>query len=99
MAITSNNVQNVKFLRNGTVFTSSNDKTAREVAIDAMNGQKDSLADGTAILGRYQGTNGTVMTLVGFAYAVPLTPYRMVRHISSFLSMFHHLISSGDIDL
>lgn len=67
---TNNNVQNVKFLRNGSVFTPSADpvKTAREVALAAMNGQLNSLADGTAILGRYQETNGIVKTLVGFAY-------------------------------
>ena len=63
-----NNVQNVKFLRNGVVFTPSNDKTARQVALDAMEQQKANLADGTAILGRYQETNGDVKTLVGFAY-------------------------------
>ena len=70
MAITQNNVQNVKFLRNGSVFNPSVDpvKTAREVALDAINGQLDNLADGTAILGRYQETNGIVKTLVGFAY-------------------------------
>lgn len=66
----NNNVQNVKFLRNGSVFTPSLDpvKTAREVALSAMNGQLGNLADGTAILGRYQETNGIVKTLVGFAY-------------------------------
>lgn len=66
----NNNVQNVKFLRNGSVFTPSIDpvKTAREVALSAMNGQLNSRADGTAILGRYQETNGIVKTLVGFAY-------------------------------
>lgn len=63
-----NNVQNIKFLRNGTVFGPSNDKTARQVALDAMNEQLNSLADGTAILGRYKETNGVVKTLVGFAY-------------------------------
>lgn len=66
----NNNVQNVKFLRNGSVFTPSLDpvKTAREVALSAMEGQLNSLADGTAILGRYQETNGIVKTLVGVAY-------------------------------
>lgn len=64
----NNNVQNVKFLRNGVVFVPSNDKTARQVALNAMEGQKSNLADGTAILGRYQETNGIVKTLVGFAY-------------------------------
>ena len=64
----NNNVQNVKFLRNGVVFVPSNDKTAREVALDAMEKQKANLADGTAILGRYKETDGVVKTLVGFAY-------------------------------
>lgn len=72
MAITQNNVHNVKFLRNGSVFTPSIDpvKTAREVALDAMKAQLNILADGTAILGRYnEGADGsTVKTLVGFAY-------------------------------
>lgn len=66
--VNNNNVQNVKFLRNGVVFTPSNDKTARQVALDAMNEQLNSLADGTAILGRYKETDGVVKTLVGFAY-------------------------------
>lgn len=66
--VNNNNVQNVKFLRNGVVFTPSNDKTARQVALDTMEQQKSNLADGTAILGRYQETNGIVKTLVGFAY-------------------------------
>ena len=68
MAITNNNVKNVKFLRNGVVFTPADNKTAREIAIEQMELQKPSLDDGTAILGRYQETNGTVKTLVGFAY-------------------------------
>ena len=64
----NNNVQNVKFLRNGVVFVPGNDKTARQVALETMELQKANLADGTAILGRYQETNGIVKTLVGFAY-------------------------------
>lgn len=64
----NNNVQNIKFLRNDVVFVPSNDKTARQVALDAMEQQKANLADGTAILGRYQETDGVVKTLVGFAY-------------------------------
>ena len=63
-----NNVQNVKFLRNGVVFLPSNGNTARQVALDAMEQQKENLADGTAILGRYKETDGVVKTLVGFAY-------------------------------
>lgn len=66
--VNNNNVQNVKFLRNGVVFTPSNDKTARQVALDTMEQQKANLADGTAILGRYKETDGEVKTLVGFAY-------------------------------
>lgn len=66
--VNNNNVQNVKFLRNGVVFVPSNDKTARQVALDAMEQQKANLADGTAILGRYKETVGDVKTLVGFAY-------------------------------
>ena len=65
---TNNNVQNVKFLRNGSVFVPGENQTAREVALNEMNGQLNGLADGTAILGRYQESNGTVKTLVGFAY-------------------------------
>ena len=64
----NNNVQNVKFLRNGVVFVPSNDNTARQVALNAMERQKANLADGTAILGRYKETDGVVKTLVGFAY-------------------------------
>lgn len=64
----NNNVQNVKFLRNGVVFGPSNDKTARQVALDAMEQQKANLSDGTAILGRYKETDSVVKTLVGFAY-------------------------------
>ena len=66
--MTNNNVQNIKFLRNSVVFDPSNDKTARQVALDAMEEQKANLADGTAILGRYKETDGEVKTLVGFAY-------------------------------
>lgn len=64
----SNNVQNVKFLRNGSVFTPTGETTARAIALSTMDDQLNSLADGTAILGRYQETNGIVTTLVGFAY-------------------------------
>ena len=36
--VNNNNVQNVKFLRNGVVFTPSNKtvKTARQIALDTM---------------------------------------------------------------
>lgn len=59
--MTGNNVQNVKFLRNGELFTT------RELALTGMKGQLASLADGTAILGRY-GSGNDVKTLVGFVY-------------------------------
>ena len=64
MAITSNNVQNVKFLRNGTLFGT------RELAKNALTGfTLTDEQDGTAILARYS-TNGVpaVKTLVGFVY-------------------------------
>ena len=62
MAITYNNVQNVKFLRNSTPAVS------REAAKTAMEAQLANLADGTAILGRYTDASGTVKTLVGIVY-------------------------------
>ena len=68
MAITSNNVQNVKFLRNGSLFES---RTAAQTGMEA---QLNSLADGTAILGRYSGTTTGdtsttyYKTLVGFVF-------------------------------
>lgn len=58
----SNNVQNIKFLRNGSLFGT------RDLALQGMNGQLSNLADGTAILGRY-GSGNNVKTLVGFVYA------------------------------
>lgn len=57
----NNNVQNVKFLRNGSLFPT------REAARTGMEGQLASLADGTVILGRY-GTQTSAETLVGFVY-------------------------------
>lgn len=64
----SNNVQNVKFLRNGSLFAT------REAARTALETNKTLGLDGSAILARYSG--GTVgdesffiKTLVGFVYA------------------------------
>ena len=63
----ANNVQNVKFLRNGSLFDT------RELAKNGMLNQINTLADGTAILGRYKGSEYTtdatdVVTLVGFVF-------------------------------
>ena len=66
MAITSNNVQNVRFLRNGSLFGT------RELAKEALEGKIQGLSndqDGSVILARYQETNEDVKTLAGFIYA------------------------------
>ena len=63
MAIISNNVQNVKFLRNQAV------NITRDAAISLLNTHKEDAADGTALLARYTVTDGQatdVKTLVGF---------------------------------
>ena len=64
MAITSNNVQNVKFLRNGSLFTT---RTEARTALEGFSGLTYE-KDGTAILARY-GSNDDVKTLVGWVYA------------------------------
>lgn len=57
----NNNVKNVKFLRNGTLFTS------REQATSALtNFTLTSEMDGSSILARYKGTDGKIYTLVGY---------------------------------
>ena len=65
MAIANNNVQNVKFLRNGNLYAT------HEAALTAINNEFGSGAtvasDGTAILARY-GSGTEVKTLVGFIY-------------------------------
>lgn len=61
MAITQNNVENVKFLRNQNPFES------REAARTALENNKGVAADGTALLARYT-TSGEVKTIVGFVY-------------------------------
>ena len=66
MAITSNNVQNVRFLRNGRLFET------RELAKEALEGKIQGLSndqDGSVILARYQKTGEYVKTLAGFIYA------------------------------
>lgn len=59
----NNNVQNVRFLRNGTLFTS------REQATSALtNFTLTSEMDGSSILARYQVGTGPIKTLVGYVY-------------------------------
>ena len=66
MAITSNNVQNVRFLRNGSLFQT------HELAKEALEGKIQGLSndqDGSVILARYQENGEDVKTLAGFIYA------------------------------
>ena len=59
----NNNVQNVRFLRNGSLFTS------REQATSALtNFTLTSEMDGSSILARYQEGTDPIKTLVGFVY-------------------------------
>ena len=58
MAISSNNVQNVKFLRNAALYET------REAARTALENNKTLGADGTALLARY-GSGTDVKTLAG----------------------------------
>lgn len=59
----NNNVQNVRFLRNGTLFTS------REQATSALtNFTLTSEMDGSSILARYQVGTSHIKTLVGYVY-------------------------------
>lgn len=61
--MTNNNVQNVRFLRNGTLFTS------REEATSALtNFTLTSEMDGSSILARYQVGTDPIKTLVGYVY-------------------------------
>ena len=60
--MTNNNVQNVRFLRNGSLYAT------REEALTRLNGQNLAAEqDGSIILARY-GSGNTVKTLVGFVY-------------------------------
>ena len=59
----NNNIQNVRFLRNGTLFTS------REQATSALtNFELTSEMDGSSILARYQVGTDPIKTLVGYVY-------------------------------
>ena len=62
MAISSNNVQNVKFLRNATLYET------REAARTALENNKTLGADGTALLARY-GSGTDVKTLAGLVWS------------------------------
>lgn len=63
MAIINNNVQNVSFLRNQTLFET------RELAIAALQTHKSEANDGTALLARYKEEGDTeVTTLVGYVF-------------------------------
>ena len=68
MAITLNNVENVKFLRNQNPFGT------RDLARQALEDNKGVAADGTALLARYTAGND-VKTLVGFVAEVNSTKY------------------------
>jgi len=64
----NNNVQNIKFLRNGSLFTS---RTEARAALETNKGLG---ADGSAILARYSGgtvgeSDFIVKTLIGFVYS------------------------------
>jgi len=61
MAIIQNNVQNIQFLRNQTLFAS------REAALTQIELAKENALDGSALLARYT-TTGGIKTLVGFVY-------------------------------
>ena len=76
MAIINNNVGNVKFLRNGTVFNS------HELAYNALTGfTLTDEQDGTAILARYTAEDTKVKTLVGWVYKNGNTEYITIQDI------------------
>ena len=81
----NNNVQNIKFLRNGALYTT------REAALKALTGSSSvasSIADGTAILARY-GSGNNVKTIVGFKYT---------DGTNSSLTIFDTEGASGDVE-
>lgn len=86
MAITSNNVQNVRFLRNGSLFGT------RERAKEALEGKIQGLSndqDGSVILARYQEAGEDVKTLAGFIYATDA---------AKSITIFDVDASGGDVD-
>lgn len=90
MAIINNNVGNVKFLRNGSVFES------HEVAYAALTGfTLTAEQDGTAILARYTATDGNVKTLVGWVYKDSETQYITIQDIEGASSDIMALLGGG----
>lgn len=76
MAIINNNVGNVKFLRNGSVYGS------HELAYNALTGfTLTDEQDGTAILARYTADDDNVKTLVGWVYKNGNTEYITIQDI------------------
>jgi len=89
MAI-NNNVGNVKFLRNGSVFGS------HELAYAALTGfTLTAEQDGTAILARYTATDGNVKTLVGWVYKDSETQYITIQDIEGASSDIMALLGGG----
>lgn len=82
--ITNNNVQNVKFLRNGTLFAS------HDLAYNALTGfTLTDEQDGTAILARYTAQDTNVKTLVGLVYKNGATSYVTIIDVEG---------ASGDVE-
>lgn len=79
----NNNVQNVRFLRNGSLYET------RDAALAGLNGQTLAAEqDGSIILARY-GSGNTVKTLVGFVY---------VNGENKSLTIFDIEGASGDVE-
>ena len=79
----NNNVQNVRFLRNGSLYAT------REAALTGLNGQTLAAEqDGSIILARY-GSGNTVKTLVGLVY---------VNSENKSLTIFDIEGASGDVE-
>lgn len=76
MAIINNNVQNVKFLRNGTVYNN------HDAAYEALTGfTLTAEQDGTAILARYTAEDNNVKTLVGWVYSGATGSYITIQDV------------------
>lgn len=90
MAITNNNVGNVKFLRNGQVYNS------HESAYAALTGfTLTSEQDGTAILARYTAEDTNVKTLVGWVYKNGDTEYITIQDVEGASSDIMALLGGG----
>ena len=82
----TNNVQNVRFLRNGSLFeTRELAKEALEVKIQGLSNDQD----GSVILARYQGAGEDVKTLAGFIYATD---------VAKSITIFDVDASGADVD-